>query len=821
MCDAGHRGCCYGASFVMTVSYNILSRPVSRYVIGASNQCARERVRWCEPCAIDVPSPSCALSPISQVDAECTSPVSAEARTARVVAALALARGAQERAEALKAQLTAVRAKAAQSDALAKEAKDSAEKEAQRSRKAEAVTQRKVADALAGGEAEARKEDARVAAETQRPDAEAARCSAYAPAPAKAAAAGRTGGQRNPVNTTTQDTPRPAHQPAPPAAAPQGAPQGEEEAPARLAALQQELAVAALAAEVAQQHAALTAETARAQAAGLKAEAAAEAAADAALAQAAADKAAAAAALAHVKAAAQVALADIAKAGGDALAAAKAASDQAVANAKAQSEQALAGAKAASEQALADARALAAAARPDAADDALAVRSSETQAEPVDAVSPACVPEATLLPFPCQAPRPSRPSLSGVFDVAEESPSYPPPEAPFTPNDGRPSSSSSSRPRRSRSTEPPPRRKSLPLAPFLSQPRKSSTGAVDSCALTRAQTVPTEASPHEGGPALLLRSAASALDGAMPARGLSPTRAQTMAALALAAASVEDEGEMGGERPSPWEAPRRPPPAPSASSWLAPEVHALNAELSDVRAFVHAAGPRGGVNCHVRRTKAGALGGGGASYSMYIEGPNPERVAGDPLDARLVLYARQERMRGGSRYSISLDSPSQGKASAGALVGSVSSNFLGTEFVCVDAQGQEQCAVTYALNPLGTRGPRQMVAAAALPGQPSPPGQLLRCARSLSRAPGVELLQAKAPRWSEALQAFCLNFHGRVSMASVKNIQIVQHEHDVRPTLQFGKVDDDVFTLDYAQPLSALQAFMIAITSTDNKLACE
>ena len=39
--------------------------------------------------------------------------------------------------------------------------------------------------------------------------------------------------------------------------------------------------------------------------------------------------------------------------------------------------------------------------------------------------------------------------------------------------------------------------------------------------------------------------------------------------------------------------------------------------------------------------------------------------------------------------------------------------------------------------------------------------------------------------------------------------------------MQFGRVSDDVFTMDYTYPLSALQAFGIALSSFDGKLACE
>jgi hypothetical protein len=39
--------------------------------------------------------------------------------------------------------------------------------------------------------------------------------------------------------------------------------------------------------------------------------------------------------------------------------------------------------------------------------------------------------------------------------------------------------------------------------------------------------------------------------------------------------------------------------------------------------------------------------------------------------------------------------------------------------------------------------------------------------------------------------------------------------------MQFGRVAEDVFTMDFNYPLCALQAFGIAISSFDSKLACE
>jgi hypothetical protein len=119
------------------------------------------------------------------------------------------------------------------------------------------------------------------------------------------------------------------------------------------------------------------------------------------------------------------------------------------------------------------------------------------------------------------------------------------------------------------------------------------------------------------------------------------------------------------------------------------------------------------------------------------------------------------------------------------------------------------------------------------------------------------VLRNKAPRWHEQLQCWCLNFRGRVTVASVKNFQLIasapqpapvgaasaplqaatpptqtqpqasgpsssssSHAHDP-VILQFGKVGRDMFTMDYRYPLSAFQAFAICLTSFDTKLACE
>ncbi|XP_074566453.1 tubby-like F-box protein 8 [Curcuma longa] len=193
--------------------------------------------------------------------------------------------------------------------------------------------------------------------------------------------------------------------------------------------------------------------------------------------------------------------------------------------------------------------------------------------------------------------------------------------------------------------------------------------------------------------------------------------------------------------------------------------------------------------------------------------------------------------------------------------------------------------VTYGLNVLGTRGPRRMQcvmhsipASALVPGGtvPGQPDNLVARSledsfRSLSSISSYMdrssefgsarfcniteeelaetdvkarplVLRNKQPRWHEQLQCWCLNFRGRVTIASVKNFQLIAATQPATATaaaglatatqpaaapghdkilLQFGKVAKDTFTMDYRYPLSAFQAFAICLSSFDTKLACE
>jgi len=66
-----------------------------------------------------------------------------------------------------------------------------------------------------------------------------------------------------------------------------------------------------------------------------------------------------------------------------------------------------------------------------------------------------------------------------------------------------------------------------------------------------------------------------------------------------------------------------------------------------------------------------------------------------------------------------------------------------------------------------------------------------------------------------------LNFNGRVEKPSVKNFQLIDEKSDDRIYLQFGRVTNDTFNMDFEWPLSPFQAFAICLSSFDYKIACE
>ncbi len=72
------------------------------------------------------------------------------------------------------------------------------------------------------------------------------------------------------------------------------------------------------------------------------------------------------------------------------------------------------------------------------------------------------------------------------------------------------------------------------------------------------------------------------------------------------------------------------------------------------------------------------------------------------------------------------------------------------------------------------------------------------------------VLESKEPIYENG--NYRLNFNGRVSLPSVKNFQLVTPDHKNDVICQFGKVGDDTFHLDFKRPVTAFQAFALALS---------
>ncbi|CDH59517.1 tubby protein homolog [Lichtheimia corymbifera JMRC:FSU:9682] len=216
-------------------------------------------------------------------------------------------------------------------------------------------------------------------------------------------------------------------------------------------------------------------------------------------------------------------------------------------------------------------------------------------------------------------------------------------------------------------------------------------------------------------------------------------------------------------------------------------------------------------------------------------------------DLHHVMTARKKRKSQTSYYTITgivHDTP-QGPGTPVEL-GKVRSNFLGTTFV-IYSHGrnptrkendptkndlpvrEELGAVLYDPNILGFKGPRKMTIlmhTLTRDGKrpefrPTSESDTLLNKYREGGARDLLVLHNKSPQWNEDTQSFVLNFSGRVTQASVKNFQIV-HDNDLDYiVMQFGRTGPDHFTMDFKYPMCLVQAFAIALTSFDAKLACE
>eukprot|EP00935_MAST-01C_sp_MAST-1C-sp1_P001138 g1138.t1 len=285
------------------------------------------------------------------------------------------------------------------------------------------------------------------------------------------------------------------------------------------------------------------------------------------------------------------------------------------------------------------------------------------------------------------------------------------------------------------------------------------------------------------------------------------------------------------------------------------------------------------VKCYIQRKKAtNKL--VASEYYLYAE-----ENAGEFKKGQLMMVAKKISWGKTCAFHISMNADELSSTDTNFL-GDVQSNFIGTEWalrgrvVCQADEREDLGVVLYDTNVLGSKGPRCMRVFIPLVDEVKQPEEEGKAAEQQAgeeeteeskdveeeetkknddvskpriqskrrawvpkKSNGEDGMLAKVraepdsrdikdmgcyinkpPRWNDNVGAYVLNFHGRVTKASVKNFQLVTHENaagldDI--ALMFGRRGDNEFAMDYRWPVSAFQAFAVAISSCNSKLACE
>ncbi|KAF4078980.1 hypothetical protein AMELA_G00187970 [Ameiurus melas] len=255
-------------------------------------------------------------------------------------------------------------------------------------------------------------------------------------------------------------------------------------------------------------------------------------------------------------------------------------------------------------------------------------------------------------------------------------------------------------------------------------------------------------------------------------------------------------------------------------------------EFDDLEEFVVQPAEQGiTVKCKVTRDKRGMDRGLYPTYYLHLD--NEKKV--------FLLAGRKRKKSTTSNYLISID-PTDLSRGGENYIGKLRSNLMGTKFTVFDNAlhpdralpdmsnaRQELAAIIYETNVLGMKGPRRMTViipgmdkdGERVPFRPRSENDGLLIRHQNRKMENLIELRNKTPVWNEETSSHVLNFNGRVTQASVKNFQIVHSKDQDYIVMQFGRVADDAFTLDYNYPLCAVQAFAIALSSFDGKIACE
>ena len=227
------------------------------------------------------------------------------------------------------------------------------------------------------------------------------------------------------------------------------------------------------------------------------------------------------------------------------------------------------------------------------------------------------------------------------------------------------------------------------------------------------------------------------------------------------------------------------------------------------------------VQCYVLRTKSRL---GSSKFDFYMS-----------ISASKDMYCFTGKKTSGV-YVISLDQ--DGTKAGENIIGNLKVDKKAMEYTLYDggaAPGDKKAAGkelrrefmhVHFINSLRNRNPGAMEVAlpavdadgAAALFQPQVEGKDTLEERIKKEKPSdATIFKNREPKWNEETQIYQLDFRGRATHASCKNIQLTyKGGGEDSAQMLMGKVDENKFNVDFNYPFSALQAFAFSLVIFDN-----
>ncbi|CAF1300034.1 unnamed protein product [Adineta ricciae] len=248
---------------------------------------------------------------------------------------------------------------------------------------------------------------------------------------------------------------------------------------------------------------------------------------------------------------------------------------------------------------------------------------------------------------------------------------------------------------------------------------------------------------------------------------------------------------------------------------------------SDLCAFVHTLTPKDYpqlIQCHLKRHKDGL----NKSFSLYFTGQDPD-------DEPLLLTARKHTTLSGHTeflIGINIDTPAKNLNEENSIAKLRSTKIFGHEYILYDydkpstnePNKPQSLAVVYDEHIFESKDPREITVLLHNTGdtiREFQNNETIIDEWRAGRSNSLLEFKNKYPKFNEESKIYTIGFlNNRVKQPSHKNFQIISSNEQGKEIviLQFGRIDENDFVLDFRYPFTTIDAFAIALSSFHNRI---